>query len=152
MLKLNRKKIVLLLLSLACCILPAPFINSLGCNASFIVRNPSLGSLYGQCEYGQVKISVNHLVTQEAYSASGIMGYWKGRYFILLTSRDVHLDEQSTDPMDVDTVTRPFYYRDFYTGDMVTGKNEEEAYIIYLYPEPTIGHISLNGKLGFITW
>ena len=150
MLKLNKKKGIVILLAIICIVLATPFINGLGCNSSFIIRNPFLGSLYGKCEYGRVQIAVNHGVTLETYSASGIIGFWQGRYFIILTSRDVHANKNNKPTKDVDVVPRPFYYRDFYTGNLLPGEREGELYVIYFSPEPTIGQILLHGKLGFL--
>ncbi|MEZ2578439.1 hypothetical protein [Buttiauxella ferragutiae] len=145
MLKSNKRRVILALLVGLCIVVLTPFINGLGCNASFIVLNPRLGSLYGKCEYGKTIISVKHEITHETYIGRGFMGYWHGRYFLLITSREFPVDK--TEHIAPNTLLRPFYYRNFYTGNIV---GDEMKYMIYSSPEPTVSQLFLNGEFGII--
>ncbi|TDN52962.1 hypothetical protein EC843_102400 [Buttiauxella sp. JUb87] len=144
MLKLNKKKYLIILLIIVSTILAIPFVNGFGCNASFIILNPRLGSLYGRCEYGLVTMSVTHEITKESYTQQGIMGYWRGRYFMLVTQRDIIPDSKNSESQ---RALRAFYYRSVYSGNII---GDEFKYVIYTTPEPTISRIFLNGYFGFL--
>jgi len=88
-------------------------------------------------------MSVKHILIQEKYNATGVVGYWNGRYFVLITHREIPKNKNGDVISDIDL--RPFYYRNFYTGNIM---GNEHKYLIYASPEPTISQIFLHGHFG----
>lgn len=139
----NKRILILSLLSLICITLCLPFINGLGCNANLIIKEPSLGTLYGRCEYGRLTFTVKHHVTRDIYEARGFLGYWDKRYFVIISQRNIVRTDNSNNAL----LHQTFYYRTFYSG-MLFG--EKLNYALSAPPRHVIHQIDLRGKLGFI--